>query len=87
LQENNRRLRYLTKEQCQALINACDAHARPIVIMALNTSMRKGEILKLKWENVDLKNGFNLIHSITLQKIFSANCIHFSKLIKNKIKV
>jgi integrase len=62
LQENNRRLRYLTQEECQALINGCDAHARPIVIMALNTGMRKGEILNLKWENIDLKNGFILLN-------------------------
>lgn len=62
LQENNRRLRYLTQEECQALIHACDAHAKPIVVMALNTGMRKGEILKLKWENIDLKNGFILLN-------------------------
>jgi integrase len=62
LQENNRRLRYLTQEECRALINGCDAHARPIVVMALNTGMRKGEILNLKWENVDLKNNFILLN-------------------------
>jgi integrase len=62
LQENNRRLRYLTQEECRALINGCDAHARPIVVMALNTGMRKGEILNLKWENIDLKNNFILLN-------------------------
>src|SRR4030067_2192507 len=61
LPENNRRLRYLSKEECQALINACDKHLRPIVITALNTGMRKGEILSLKWDNVDLKHGFILL--------------------------
>jgi integrase len=29
LPENNRRLKYLTREECQALINACDAHLKP----------------------------------------------------------
>jgi integrase len=61
LSENNRRLRYLSKEEYQTLINACDKHLRPIVITALNTGMRKGEILSLKWDNVDLKNGFILL--------------------------
>lgn len=61
LAENNRRLRYLSKEECQALINACDKHLKPIVITALNTGMRKGEILSLKWDNVDLKHGFILL--------------------------
>ena len=61
LEENNRRLRYLSKEECQALINACDRHLRPIVIIALNTGMRKSEVLSLKWDNVDLNHGFILL--------------------------
>jgi integrase len=61
LEENNRRLRFLSFEECQALINNCDKHLRPIVIMALNTGMRRGEILSLKWDNVDLKHGFILL--------------------------
>ncbi len=61
LEENNRRLRYLSKEECGALINACKNHLKPVVITALNTGMRKEEILSLKWDNVDLKNGFILL--------------------------
>ena len=61
LEENNARLRFLSKEECQALITACDAHLKPIVITALNTGMRKSEILKLRWEQVDLKHGFILL--------------------------
>jgi integrase len=59
--ENNRRLRFLSQEECQALIEKCDSHLRPIVITALNTGMRKGEILNLKWDQVDLKHGFILL--------------------------
>jgi len=44
LQENNRRLRFLSKEEAQKLINTCDPHLKPIVITALNTGMRKGNI-------------------------------------------
>jgi len=61
LPENNRRLRYLSKEECQSLVNACDSHLKPIVVTALNTGMRKGEILNLKWDNVDLQHGFILL--------------------------
>jgi integrase len=61
LEENNRRLRYLSKEECQALTKECDEHLRPIVITALNTGMRRGEILNLKWDNVDLQHGFILL--------------------------
>jgi integrase len=61
LEENNRRLRYLSKEECEALINACDSHLRPIVVCGLHTGMRKGEILGLTWDRVDLNNGFILL--------------------------
>jgi integrase len=61
LEENNRRLRYLSKEECQALVNTCDMHLRPIVITALNTGCRKEEILSLKWDMVDMKHGFILL--------------------------
>jgi integrase len=61
LEENNRRLRYLSKEECQALINTCDKHLKPVVVCAVNTGMRKSEILSLRWDNVDLKHGFILL--------------------------
>ncbi len=62
LEENNRRLRFLSREEGAALVNACAPHLKPIVVTALNTGMRKGEILSLEWErNVDLKHGFILL--------------------------
>ena len=61
LEENNRRLRYLSVEECAALVSTCESHLRPIVITALNTGMRRGEILSLTWDRVDLKHGFILL--------------------------
>jgi integrase len=61
LKENNRRLRYLSKEECQALVDACEGYLKSIVITALNTGMRRGELLSLKWDNLDLKHGFILL--------------------------
>src|SRR5208283_1726113 len=55
------RLRYLSQDECRTLIDKCESHLKPIVSMALNTGMRKGEILGLKWDNVDLKHGFILL--------------------------
>lgn len=61
-EENNRRLRYLSKEECKALAMACSDHLKPIVSTALNTGMRKEEILSLEWEkHIDLRHGFILL--------------------------
>ncbi len=57
--ENNRRLRYLTPEECNALLEACpSATLRQVIVLALNTGMRRGEILNLKWANVNLREGY-----------------------------
>jgi len=56
LKESPGRLRYLNPEEVERLINACADHLRPIVITALNTGMRKSEILNLRWKEIDLKN-------------------------------
>lgn len=61
LPENNKRLRYLTIEEASCLVSQCDQHLKPIVIFALNTGCRLGEILSLKWDQVDLKHGFILL--------------------------
>ncbi|MDI6808290.1 MAG: site-specific integrase [Candidatus Eisenbacteria bacterium] len=59
---SNRRLRYLSSEECSALIQASSPHLKPIIIAALNTGMRKGEILSLQWDkHVDLRHGFILL--------------------------
>jgi len=56
LKEENERVRFLTREEISTLLSRCSDHLRPMVILALNTGMRKGEIFKLKWSQVDLKN-------------------------------
>jgi len=52
----NARLRYLEKEEIARLIQACPDHLKAIVTVALNTGMRKGEILGLKWPDIDFRN-------------------------------
>lgn len=52
--EDSGRVRYLEKDKIGQLVKACSDHLRPIVITALNTGMRKREILDLKWSDVDL---------------------------------
>jgi len=61
LPENNRRLRFLSIEECQRLIECCHKALKPIVVVALQTGMRRGEVLGLKWEQIDLIHGFILL--------------------------
>ena len=55
LKEPAGKTRYLTEEEQDRLLRFCPSYTRPMVIAALHTGMRKGEILGLKWQNVDLK--------------------------------
>ena len=61
LKGENKRLRYLSEEEAERLISACSKEIRPIIITALNTGMRKSEILHLTWDRVDLKNRIILL--------------------------
>jgi integrase len=56
LKEDNERMRYLEENELQTLLAECPEHLRRIVICAVNTGMDRGEILKLKWEQV--RKGF-----------------------------
>ena len=61
LKGENKRLRYLSENEAERLISHCEPYLKPIVIMALNTGMRKSEILHLTWDRVDLKNRLILL--------------------------
>jgi len=58
-QEPDGRLRYLAGEaDAERLLQASDSSLRPIVLTALHTGMRKGELLGLTWDLVDMTHGF-----------------------------
>ena len=64
MKEDNQRLRYLEKEEIDKLLANCCEHLKPIVVVALHTGMRKGEILGLKWHDIDIKrNIIYLLHT------------------------
>jgi integrase len=56
VKENNKRLRFLTEDEINKLLVECPKHLQRIVECALNTGMRRGEILSLKWSQI--RNGF-----------------------------
>jgi len=57
LPETKGRTRFLSAEEAARLLEAAPVHLRPIIVMALETGMRRGEILGLTWGDVDMRNG------------------------------
>jgi integrase len=51
---NNRIERWISPEEEKRLLDASPVWLREIIVFALNTGMRQGEILSLKWPHVDL---------------------------------
>jgi integrase len=64
--EGQGRVRFLTDDERDKLLSACReskaAYAYPVVLLALSTGMRRGEILGLEWSDVDLKQGRITLH-------------------------
>jgi len=57
LKTNNQRLRYLTEEEENRLLAALPDWLRPLIIVAIRTGMRKGELSNLMLDDVDFVSG------------------------------
>jgi len=61
------RVRFLDKDELCALLSACQQSGHPclypVVVIAVSTGMRHGEILGLRWQDIDLVR-----HRITLEQ-------------------
>ena len=55
--ENNARVRYLTEEEETALMGEMPEEYRSIIIVALHTGMRRGELFGLRWQDVNFATG------------------------------
>ena len=67
--EDNERNRYLSDQEEERLLSVLTgprADLRPVVILAIHTGMRRGELLSLRWANVDFERG--LIHVMNSQR-------------------
>ncbi len=53
--ENNKRVRWLTEDEEKRLFAVIPMKYHPLVIVALDTGMRKGEQLSVKWSDVDFR--------------------------------
>jgi integrase len=64
---SNGRTRFLSDSEKERLIQSCrESESKglyPIVILALSTGMRRGEIMNLKWSDIDLGRGSILLQT------------------------
>ena len=60
------RVRYLTDDERKRLLKACaesnHKYLYAVVVLALATGMRQGEILAMRWEDVNFENGHIILH-------------------------
>lgn len=55
LREESKQDRVLSEEEEEKLLSQCAPHVRLAVLVALHTGMRLGEILNLRWQDIDLR--------------------------------
>lgn len=60
-QERQYEMKILNKEEYNELISVSNGYLKPIIILALNTGMRRGEIFNLRWNDVDFTKHYIFI--------------------------
>ncbi|NIQ39987.1 MAG: tyrosine-type recombinase/integrase [Proteobacteria bacterium] len=55
LPEDSVRERFITEEELDKILQFLDSEIVPVFMIACHTGMRLGEILGLRWKNVDLE--------------------------------
>ncbi|GAA5786096.1 site-specific integrase [Chitiniphilus shinanonensis] len=60
--EAKRRIRWLTKEQAGRLLNELPPHQRDMALFALCTGLRQGNILGLRWSQIDMQRHVAWVH-------------------------
>lgn len=58
LQERQLAIHTLNKEEAKRLIDAAKGNMKHMIIIALNSGMRRGEILNLRWNDIDFEEHY-----------------------------
>ena len=76
------------EEEQPRLFSELAEHVRPLVFVALHTGMRKGELLKLKWQNVNLEKRQIKVEKTKSKKVrfIPINSVLFDEFSKLKLK-
>lgn len=65
-EESKGRVRFLSDDERDRLLDACqkssNPYLHPVVVLALSTGMRQGEIMGLTWDDVDFVNQRIVLH-------------------------
>ncbi len=72
LAQETKRERILTREEEELLLAACTgrrAHLKAILICALDTALRRNEILSLRWKDVDLSGRLIVVRAATTKTL------------------
>ncbi|HSA05983.1 MAG TPA: tyrosine-type recombinase/integrase [Candidatus Gastranaerophilales bacterium] len=93
LREDTKMERFLQREEEEKLLYFCTGtqeYMKPILVCALHTGMRRGEIFNLKWGNVNLQEGFITVTKTKSGKdrkipISSTLKSYFEELIKKQV--
>lgn len=86
--DENRRERILTRQEEARLLAACEgprAHLRPLLVCALDTAMRRGEMFKLRWSDVDLITGIIRVRKTTT-KTWEARSIGMTARLQDEMR-
>ena len=76
----------LTEKEEALLLNVCQLFLRRFVVIALNTGMRRGEILNLQWRDIDFDKGERGIITVRKTKNHETRYIPMNPLVRQTLQ-
>jgi integrase len=61
LRVKEKKFRFLSLEEIELVLNASPDYARIILLTAIHTGMRRSELFRLEWEDVDFERGYIVV--------------------------
>lgn len=85
-----KRERFLSRAEEKRLLDACvgyhRAHLRPLIIAAIDTGCRRGELIKLRWSEVDFDSGIITIQAFDT-KTMRERQVSITSRLMNELKI